>query len=123
MSKPRRTITQFTYDIEEFIYYIKQNTKDLSYEEFVKNRIIIDSVEINVLKIGEAVSQIQKLDKEILYKVKNDKSYWEDIKGTRNRIVHEYWGTSIEVLYEIATTKELDELLECVLKMRELEEE
>ncbi|MBS5037329.1 MAG: DUF86 domain-containing protein [Fusobacterium sp.] len=41
------------------------------------------------------------------------------MKGTRNKLVHEYWGTSIEVLYYVAV-EELDELLEYILKIREL---
>lgn len=36
----------------------------------------------------------------------------------RNHIVHEYWGISVEMLYEISFF-ELDELLTFVLKIRE----
>ena len=36
----------------------------------------------------------------------------------RNRLIHEYWGTSIEMLYEISVY-ELDELLSYVLKIRD----
>ena len=117
--KQKRTIEQYTYDIEDFINVIKLKTTQLSYKEFADSEDIIDSVEIRLIKIGEAVSQLEKTDKEILYKVYNNKSYWERIKGTRNRLVHEYWGTSIEVLYIIAT-EELDELLKYILEIREL---
>lgn len=118
-NKEKRTIEQFTYDIEDFITTIQEKTKNMSYEDFINSGDNIDAVEIRFLKIGEAVSQIQKLDKEILYKVYDNKSYWEQIKGTRNKLVHEYWGTSIEVLYYVAV-EELDELLEYILKIREL---
>lgn len=122
MCKSKRTITQFTFDIEEFISTIKKRIKNLNYEEFRNSEEAIDGVEIRLLKIGEAIAQIQKLDKNILEKVFDDKSYWEQIKGTRNRIIHEYWGTNMRVLYIIATT-ELDELLEYTLKIRELVKE
>ena len=118
-NKEKRTIEQFTYDIEDFITTIQEKTKNMSYEDFINSGDNIDAVEIRFLKIGEAVSQIQKLDKEILYKVYDNKSYWEQIKGTRNKLVHEYWGTSIEVLYYVAV-EELDELLGYILKIREL---
>ncbi|WP_427043024.1 DUF86 domain-containing protein [Fusobacterium sp. SB021] len=118
-NKEKRTIEQFTYDIEDFITTIQEKTKNMSYEDFINSGDNIDAVEIRFLKIGEAVSQIQKLDKEILYKVYDNKSYWEQIKGTRNKLVHEYWGTSIEVLYYVAV-EELDELLRYILKIREL---
>ena len=118
-NKKKRTIEQFTYDIEDFITTIQEKTKNMSYEDFINSGDNIDAVEIRFLKIGEAVSQIQKLDKEILYKIYDNKSYWEQIKGTRNKLVHEYWGTSIEVLYYVAV-EELDELLGYILKIREL---
>ena len=118
-NKEKRTIEQFTYDIEDFITTIQEKTKSMSYEDFINSGDNIDAVEIRFLKIGEAVSQIQKFDKEILYKVYDNKSYWEQIKGTRNKLVHEYWGTSIEVLYYVAV-EELDELLRYILKIREL---
>ena len=50
--------------------------------------------------------------------INNNKSYWENIKGMRNRLIHEYWGTSIEMLYEISVY-ELDELLSYMLKIRD----
>lgn len=122
MSKIARTIIQFTYDIEDFIYTIKSKIEKLSYEEFINSEETIDAVELRLIKIGEAVKQIQNLNNDILYKAYNDKSYWEQVKGTRNRLVHEYWGVSLEMLYYIST-QELDELLENILKIRQLEEE
>lgn len=50
--------------------------------------------------------------------INNNKSYWENIKGMRNRLIYENWGTSIEMLYEISIY-ELDELLSYVLKIRD----
>ncbi|MGL5124816.1 MAG: HepT-like ribonuclease domain-containing protein, partial [Fusobacteriaceae bacterium] len=43
------------------------------------------------------------LDKDILISIYDNKSYWEGIKGVRNRLIHEYWGTSIQMIYEIST--------------------
>ena len=31
----------------------------------------------------------------------DNKSYWEIIKGMRNRIIHEYCGTSLETIYDV----------------------
>lgn len=119
-NKSKRTIEQLTYDIKDFIEVIKLKTEKLSYEEFINSGDNIDAVELRLIKIGEAISQIEKQDKEILYMVYNNKSYWERVKGTRHRLVHEYWGTSLEILYYIST-EELDELLEYISKIRELE--
>jgi putative toxin-antitoxin system, antitoxin component len=118
MSKLKRNIIQFTYDIEEFIAEIKEEVSGKEYINFSSNRKLIGYIERQIEKIGETINQIQKLDKEILLKIYNNKGYWENIKGIRNRLIHEYWGTSIEMLYEISIY-ELDELLSYVLKIRD----
>ena len=118
MSKLKRNIIQFTYDIEEFIVEIKEEINGKEYTNFSSDKKLIGYIERQIEKIGEAINQIQKLDKEILLKIYNNKGYWENIKGMRNRLIHEYWGTSIEMLYEISIY-ELDELLSYVLKIRD----
>ena len=118
MSKSKRNIIQFTYDIEEFIAEIKEEVSGKEYINFSSDRKLIGYIERQIEKIGEAINQIQKLDKEILLKIYNNKGYWENIKGMRNRLIHEYWGTSIEMLYEISVY-ELDELLSYMLKIRD----
>jgi len=117
MSKLKRNIIQFTYDIEEFIVEIKEEISGKEYTNFSSDKKLIGYIERQIEKIGEAINQIQKLDKDILLQINNNKSYWENIKGMRNRLIHEYWGTSIEMLYEISIY-ELDELLSYVLKIR-----
>ena len=78
---------------------------------------MIGYVERQLEKIGEAITQIQKLDKNILLQSYNEISYWENIKGIRNRLIHEYWGTSIEMVYEVSLY-ELEELLEYIKQVR-----
>ena len=118
MSKVKRNIIQFTFDIEEFITEIKEEIIGKEYKDFSSDKKLIGYIERQIEKIGEAINQIQKLDKDILLQIYNNKSYWENIKGMRNRLIHEYWGTSIEMLYEISIY-ELDELLSYVLKIRD----
>ena len=118
MSQVKRNIIQFTFDIEEFITEIKEEIIGKEYKDFSSDKKLIGYIERQIEKIGEAINQIQKLDKEILLKIYNNKGYWENIKGMRNRLIHEYWGTSIEMLYEISIY-ELDELLNYVLKIRD----
>ena len=118
MSKLKRNIIQFTYDIEEFIVEIKEEISGKEYTNFSSDKKLIGYIERQIEKIGEAINQIQKLDKDILLQINNNKSYWENIKGMRKRLIHEYWGTSIEMLYEISVY-ELDELLSYMLKIRD----
>ena len=118
MSKLKRNIIQFTYDIEEFIVEIKEEISGKEYTNFSSDKKLIGYIERQIEKIGEAINQIQKLDKDILLQINNNKSYWENIKGMRNRLIYEYWGTSIEMLYKISVY-ELDELLSYILKIRD----
>ncbi|WP_418964331.1 DUF86 domain-containing protein [Cetobacterium sp.] len=120
MSKAKRNIIQFTYDIEEFIEYIQEEMLNKSFNDFALDKKSIGYIERQLEKIGEAVTQIQKLDKDILTKIYNNKSYWKGIKGVRNRLIHEYWGTSIQMIYEISVD-EMDELLDYIKQIRALE--
>ena len=118
MCKRKRNILQFTYDIEECIDVIQEEISKVSFEEFVNDRKTIGYTERQLEKIGEAISQIQKLDKNILTDIFSDHSYWENIKGMRNRLIHEYWGTSLEMIYEVSVF-EMEDLLKYIYLLRE----
>jgi len=117
MCKRKRNILQFTYDIEECIDVIQEEISKVSFEEFVNDRKTIGYIERQLEKIGEAISQIQKLDKNILTDIFSDYSYWENIKGMRNRLIHEYWGTSLEMIYEVSVF-EMEDLLKYIYLLR-----
>ena len=118
MCKRKRNILQFSYDIEECIDVIQEEISKVSFEEFVNDRKKIGYIERQLEKIGEAISQIQKLDKNILTDIFSDYSYWENIKGMRNRLIHEYWGTSLEMIYEVSVF-EMEDLLKYIYLLRE----
>lgn len=113
MSKEERSILQFLYDIIEFATGLQRNISSLSKKDFFQNEMAINYAERNFEKIGEAISQIQKRDSKILFIGNDSKSYWEIIKGMRNRIIHEYWGTSLDMIYDICLY-DLEELKEYV---------
>ena len=118
MCKRKRNILQFSYDIEECIDIIQEEISKVSFEEFVNDRKTIGYIERQLEKIEEAISQIQKLDKNILTDILSDHSYWENIKGMRNRLIHEYWGTSLEMIYEVSVF-EMEDLLKYIYLLRE----
>ena len=96
MYKKNRNIIQFAYDIEECINEVIEEVNGIEYVEFAADKKLIGYVERQLEKIGEAITQIQKLDKNILLQSYNEISYWENIKGMRNRLIHEYWGTVLK---------------------------
>lgn len=114
MSKEEISILQFLYDIIEFIEDLQNEIVIMDYTEFTNNKMAIVFAERNFEKIGEAINQIQKRDSNILFIGNNNKSYWEIIKGMRNRIIHEYLGTSLETIYDMCVSGELTELKEYI---------
>lgn len=93
-------------DIEEAIMKIKTYTNGMSYESFQNDDKTIDAVIRNFEIIGEAANRIPDEIKDKFNEVN-----WHRIRGFRNRIVHDYMGVDLEIIWEIIE-KNLDELKE-----------
>lgn len=115
MSKTGRTQEQYLMDILEKIEKIRRKIGVNAYRDFIEDEDLVDIIFLNVMIIGEAISQI---DLDLLYKTNSDKRYWRRIKDTRNYLIHEYHGVNLKILYGIAT-KELEELENYVREMLE----
>lgn len=85
---------------------IRKKIKEKIYRDFIEDEDLVDIIFLNIMIIGEAISQI---DLVLLYKINSDKRYWRRIKDTRNYLIHEYHGVNLKILYGTAT-KELEEL-------------
>ncbi|MBI4652674.1 DUF86 domain-containing protein [Candidatus Kuenenbacteria bacterium] len=91
----KRGIKLYLEDIEDSIRKIEKYTRGINFDKFSSDEKIIDAVVRNLSIIGEAVINIPK---EI--KVKNPDVAWKEIKGTRNKVVHEYFGIDEEILWK-----------------------
>jgi uncharacterized protein with HEPN domain len=83
-------------DILNCIGHIELYTAHLSFEEFSGNFMATEACLYNFQIIGEAVS---KLPVEI--KEANPQIPWSRIKGMRNRLIHEYFGTDLQLVWEV----------------------
>ncbi len=90
--KNHRSITKIINYIDTILVY----TKDVNYEGFVDNTMLVDACVFNLSQIGELVS---KLDEEYI----NNYSEipWFKMRGLRNRIVHDYEGVNLKLIWEI----------------------
>jgi uncharacterized protein with HEPN domain len=91
-------------DIEESIKKIKAYTKGMSFKMFQNDDKTIDAVIRNFEIIGEAANRIPDEIKDKFNEVN-----WHRIRGFRNRIVHDYMGVDLEIIWEIIE-KNINEL-------------
>ncbi len=94
----KRTHRLYLNDILEATERIEKYVKDLTFEEFSENTLIIDAVVRNFEIIGEATKQIPLEIKKQYPLVK-----WKEMAGMSDKLAHEYFGINIEVLWK--TTK------------------
>lgn len=102
----KRELHLLVDDILQSAIKVKNYTNDFTFDEFVLDQKTFDAVIRNFIIIGEASNRI---DNEI--KLRFPLIDWDQIRGLRNRIVHEYFGIDNEILWEIIET-ELDYLIE-----------
>ena len=83
-------------DILESGYKIIKYTAGLSYSEFENDDKTIDAVIRNFEIIGEAANRLTEEFKDNYPSID-----WYKIRGFRNRIVHDYAGVDLEIVWMI----------------------
>ncbi len=86
----------FLQHILESIEWIEKDTKGMSKDDFLKNVPIQDAVIRRIEIIGEA---IRNLPSDLKKETKNVP--WQDIMDMRNKIIHEYFGVDLELVWEV----------------------
>ncbi|WP_375326086.1 DUF86 domain-containing protein [Flagellimonas sp. GZD32] len=102
----RRDNTLLIQDMIESARKILTYTKDMSFVNFQNDSKTIDAVIRNFEIIGEAANRITET-----YKTENPEIEWIYLRGFRNRIVHEYFGIDLEIVWQIIED-DLPKLLE-----------
>lgn len=93
-------------DIEKFTEGI---SKERFYESKEKQYAVLRALEI----IGEAV---KNLSREL--KAKHREVLWRDISGMRDKLIHEYFGVNLELVWE-TMKKDLPKLKKQIYKILE----
>ena len=86
----------FVEDISESIGKIWKYIENMEFKDFKNDAKTIDAVVRNLEIIGEASKNIPKNIKD-----KHQNIYWKGISGLRNRIIHEYFGVDIKIIWHI----------------------
>jgi uncharacterized protein with HEPN domain len=80
----------------DYIDSILEYTKNVDYVEFINNSMMVEACVFNLSQIGELAN---KLDKE--YMIEHPEIPWFKMRGLRNRIVHDYDGVNLKLIWEI----------------------
>jgi uncharacterized protein with HEPN domain len=84
-------------DIKEAISRIMSYTSKMEYDDFLQDYKTQDAVVRNIEILGEAVKLLS-----IETKRKNPNIPWKDIAGTRDKLIHDYFGVNIDIVWDIA---------------------
>jgi len=97
MSEKRedRDIKDYLNDILEVIEDIKNFTEGISYEELENDKKTLYAVIRCLEVLGEAVKKIPNVIKE-----KYPEIPWQEIAGMRDKLIHEYFGIDIEIVWD-----------------------
>jgi len=102
----------FLKHILESIEWIEKDTEGMQKDDFLKNVPIQDAVIRRIEIVGEAIRNLPPDIKE-----ENKDVSWQDIMDMRNKIIHEYFGVDLELVWEVVKkdTPELKKKIEEIL--------
>ena len=107
-----RDFGDYIQDILDGIREAREFTKEMGFEDFTKDKKTINAVVRSLEVIGEATKNIPDTIRE-----KYPLIPWKRMAGMRDKLIHEYWGTDLEIVWE-AINNELpliDPLIQKVL--------
>ncbi len=96
---------------------IEESLRGLTKNQFIKNKDVKEANIRRIEIIGEAVKNISQGLKD-----KHRGIGWIKIAGTRDKMIHHYFGVNLDIVWEIIK-KDIPDLKEKILKIKkELEE-
>jgi uncharacterized protein with HEPN domain len=91
----KRQLKLYFNDINDAISAIQTYTADLTYEEFQKDRKTREAIILNFVIMGEAIKKIPADISDRYPSVP-----WKEFAGMRDKLVHEYFQISSEIMWE-----------------------
>ena len=99
-------------DISLCMSKVRSYIENMNYDSFASDSKTQDAVIRNLEIIGEAVKKLSVATKE-----SNPDIPWKMIAATRDRLIHNYFGVNVDIVWEIATV-DLAELREKIDEIR-----
>ena len=108
-----RPVTLLIEDIWEATGKVSRFTKGMTADRFARDQKTTDAVVRNLEIIGEAASRLPAS-----FKGEHAEIEWAKIVGLRHRIVHEYFGVDLQIVWHIIR-EDLPLLTEALKKLRQ----
>jgi len=105
----KRTSGLLLEDILDSCRKILEYTEGITFEEFESDSKTIDAVIRNFEIIGEAAKLLPDDIKEKYTEVE-----WHRIRGFRNRIIHDYFGVDLQIIWKI-THEQIPDLISGII--------
>ena len=86
----------FIEHVLDSINAIRDFSKDMNKDEFIKNRLKKSAIVREIEIIGEAVKNISSD-----LKHKHSEIEWREIVGTRDKMIHHYFGVDLNIVWSI----------------------
>lgn len=107
----RRDYSDYFQDIMDSINAVEEFMREIQYEDFKKDKKTIFAVIRGIEVIGEASKNIPKTIRSRYPEIP-----WNDMTDMRNKLIHEYFGVDIDVLWK-TVQQDLPELKVLILKV------
>ncbi len=95
-----REYGDYIEDVIDSTNKIEKFVENMEYQDFVKDEKTIFAVVRALEIIGESVKNIPESIKE-----KYSEIPWKDMAGMRDKLIHEYFGVKLDVVWETVKSK------------------
>ena len=85
--------------VEKIIQHVSKildYIKDTEYDDFINNSILVEACVFNLSQIGELANKIESE-----FEKNNPDIPWRVMYGLRNKIVHDYEGVNLVLIWDI----------------------
>jgi len=96
----KRHTGELLEDIKESARRIGKYIAGMDYQGFLEDLKTQDAVVRNIEIIGEAVKKLPKS-----FTSKHPGMPWKEMAGTRDKLIHDYFGVNYDILWDIANNE------------------
>jgi len=104
---------EFLKHILDEIHFVKQETKGLVFDDFIKNEMLKRACTRSLEIIGEAAKNLSPE-----FRKRHRDIEWKKLTGLRDKIIHFYFGVNWDIVWDVIEKKlpDLEDQIERMLE-------